>query len=92
MPVAAVSSHQADLDVDQEMRDVPDPAGRSLIVGAIPGEPPGSRLRAEALAVVFSGATRSDRFARVTKQEIRPPWAAEVTEKPMRTQRSAVGR
>ncbi|MGO8890230.1 MAG: tetratricopeptide repeat protein, partial [Streptosporangiaceae bacterium] len=44
----------ADLDVQQEMRDVPDPAGRPLIVGAIPGEPPGFRLRAEALAKLDS--------------------------------------
>ena len=36
------------------MRDVPDPAGRPLIVGAIPGEPPGFRLRAEALAKLDS--------------------------------------
>jgi tetratricopeptide (TPR) repeat protein len=55
MPVAAVSSHQADLDAQQEMRDVPDPAGRPLIVGAIPRKPPGFRLRAESLAKLDSG-------------------------------------
>ena len=58
MPVAAVSSHQANLDVQQEMRDVPDPAGLPLIVGAIPGEPPGFLLRAEALAKLIAAARR----------------------------------
>jgi len=52
MPVAAVSSHQADLDVDQEMRDVPDPAGRSLIVGAIP---PGPGQSSKHCMIVCSG-------------------------------------
>jgi hypothetical protein len=59
MPVPAVSSHQADLDVHQEMRDVTDPAGRPLIVGAIPGEPPGFRLRAEVLAKHDSGGAEA---------------------------------
>ncbi|MGP0025227.1 MAG: tetratricopeptide repeat protein [Streptosporangiaceae bacterium] len=36
------------------MRDVADPAGQPLIVGAIPGEPPGFRLRAAALAKLDS--------------------------------------
>src|SRR5437868_2554059 len=59
MPVATVPSHQADLDAQQEMRDVPDPAGRPLIVGAIPGKPPGFRLPAEALAKLDSGSVEA---------------------------------
>jgi hypothetical protein len=59
MSVAAVSSHQADPDIQQEMRDVPDPAGRPLIVGAIPGEPSGFRLRAEALAKLGRGGAEA---------------------------------
>ncbi|MGB7330043.1 MAG: hypothetical protein WBD25_01545, partial [Terriglobales bacterium] len=40
------------------MRDVAAPAGQPLIVGAIPGEPSGFRLRAGALAKLDSVGAR----------------------------------